>query len=286
MWLWVLFTSFSGNCGYTMKALVTGANGFIGSHLVKQLKKLNHEVETITHQKLRTLSDDYDADQIYFLSSYGNMAGQTGKEEIFAANVDDFVNLTYHLSKRPKAIVYVSSSSVLLSHKTDYATAKMIGEGEVSRHSKAYELPSIAVRPYSVYGPGEADFRLIPTICRSIITGEQMMLSSFPVHDWIYVDDVVDGMMHFALKADAYRGLVFNLGTEIQTSNLQILFMLEKISGKRANVIINEEEKREYDSLSWVADTSYSRSLGWEAKTVLEDGLAKTYAYYERKYSK
>lgn len=269
-----------------MKALCTGSHGFIGSHLVKALEERGDEVYPVGYmdflsgqQGFRDLIGDEVIDYVFHLAAYGNMSFQ--KEyvnDIFNSNLVGTMNLLMGLKDIPyKAFINVSSSSVTLPHQTMYSATKLGAEALCKAFVDEYDKPIVTVRPYSVYGPGEADFRFIPTVFRSCLTGEPMKLAYNPVHDWIYVDDVVKQMIVMCRYAKEVKGDVLDLGTGVPTHNYEIVDRIEKITGKKANIEGNIDF-RSFDNGKW-----YSRKP-LKKFTSLDKGLLKTYEYYKKRY--
>lgn len=261
------------------RSLITGSRGFIGKHLTKELEQLGHIVVPINHQQL--YAPDYlkgflemaKPDYIFHLAAYGNMSHHTEEEEIFKANVIGTWNLisaSNHI--KYKGFVFVSTSSVTLPIQTLYSTTKKAAEEFVRFYGKI--KPIVAIRPYSVYGPGEADYRFIPTVIRCIEKGEILHLDPMPVHDWVYVEDVVNELITYAKNAENLKGGIGEFGTCISTSNGEVVKILENIAGKKVMNRVLKYGQRVYDSMEWAA-----KSTG---KTIpLEKGLKKTYEYYK-----
>ena len=164
-----------------------------------------------------------------------------------------------------KSFTFVSTSSVLLPVETFYSATKAGAERLCQAYKDQYRKPISIVRPYSIYGIGEAPFRFIPTVFRSCMTGEPMTLDPEPVHDWVYVTDFVKRLL------TAPTG-ISEVGTGIGTSNSIVVKLIEQITGKKAN-ITHTKRMREFDNRIWVAKNE-SQSF-----VKLEEGLQKYYEY-------
>lgn len=262
-----------------MKVLLTGGHGFIGTHLFNKLVALEHEVYRVPKEVVRepialsSLFRKFKPELVFHLSAYGNMASQIDSTEMFVANYWDLYNLINYLKDIPyKAFINVSSSSVMLNHQTMYSATKMGGEYLCKAFHDEYNKPIATIRPYSVYGPGEADFRFIPTVFRSCLSGEPFTLVPNAVHDWVYVSDVVDQMLECAEHIKDCQGTSLNVGTGYATRNSEVVKMIEKITGKKANYKISDKPLRSYDNENWVNKMINPTFIK------LEEGLTK---YYE-----
>ena len=264
-----------------MISLVSGSSGFIGKHLVKRLAHLGHKVIPISYKQELPKVDEID--YFFHLAGYGNHSNQLEYEDILDSNVN-FLWKIVHTYPHTKRFIYVSTSSIygfkeepmkeeMVPHPvTEYALTKTIGE-----YISAFVFKEHVriIRPFSVYGPGEAEFRFIPTVIQAILKRRQFPLVPDPVHDWIYIDDFLDGLF-FAFKGEKQ---IVNIGTGRETSNADIVKTLGALCGAPPLVTISEP-MRSYDSLHWCADNSLLKSMGWQQQHSLVEGLRKTILYY------
>lgn len=225
-----------------MNCFITGSNGFIGRHLVERLQKDGHDVYPLERcLSVRELTMKFkvkNPDLIFHLGAYGNHFDQHNINRMFDVNI----NGTYNLLRAASLFKYekfynFSTSSVTLEVQTDYSRTKLCTELMASCYER-----TVNIRPYSVYGIGEADHRFIPTVIRCLNSGELMDLDRFARHDWIYVDSFLQAMF------DGHE----SIGTGIGTSNGEVVKILEKISGKNLN-FTPVNNLRPYDSRDWVA---------------------------------
>lgn len=279
-----------------MKYVITGSSGFIGKYLVDRFPSQN--VVTIPHidlydqGKLKQLIPE-DTTHIYHLAGFGNMAYQKEADLIVKANILGLHNLLMVTKDiKYKAFIYFSSSSVYgvknhPMHETNsweatdyYGLTKAAGELIMKAFVNLYDKPVIAVRPFSVYGPGEADFRLIPTIIQCIKHSKPIQLAP-GMHDWIYIDDFLEGVMVAQHYINDLKGKAVNIGTGQQYDNFDILKYLCMFSRRNINrlPVTYIENLRSFNS--WVADNSLLRSLGWVQTYSLSEGLKKCWRYYK-----
>lgn len=243
---------------------VTGASGFIGKRL---LEKLGNTVKTIPHYEIHS-STYQDYERLFFLSTYGNMAHHTDHRTMVKSNISDLVFILDNLFWG--WLCYVSSSSVTLPVQTPYSRTKRAAE-EILQALP--ELKSCIVRPYSVTGVGEQKEHLIPTLIRSCIEGEEMPFDPNPVHDFIDVEDVVDGLI---LLADRQVQGLFEFGSGIPVSNQQVREIVEIACGKKANVR-NVGRLRDYDNDYWCC-----RQPQFKPSKTIFDSISEMVEAYER----
>jgi nucleoside-diphosphate-sugar epimerase len=254
-----------------MKIAITGSNGFIGQHLKKRLEKEGHIIYAIdkfminSTLMLLNFFNKKKPDIIYHLACYGNHYHQTN-DEFCVANI----KVLYHLLDRSfnakiKSFYNFSTSSVNLKDITFYSATKKAGELICEAFKQKYKMNIINIRPYSVYGPGEADWRFIPVVIRSLLTNAEMQVDENATHDWIYIDDFIDALLDGKTE----------IGTGRKTRNIEIVAALENISGKTLNYNpVNN--LRSYDNDSWVCPVGVKHIS-------IEEGLRKTFEYYEKR---
>lgn len=238
--------------------------GFLGEHLFKKVRPT-----AIPHQDI--LSTNFsDFDYFYFLSAYGNINGQVDSQKIMRANIiDPSYTIEQVKDKKFKSFVFMSTSSVKLKHQTMYSRTKRAAEEILLSYMEQYNLPICIIRPFSITGVGEQPEHLIPTLIESCLTGKLMNFVPEPTHDYIDVEDVVDGII--SLSTNGARG-IFELGTGVTYSNDQIRLLVEKATGKKAN--INQVNTlRPYDNEDWVSTNFKSRGYGWAPKKTIADSI-------------
>lgn len=266
----------------------------------------NHQYLTINHKYLnnpevlrelltkvyRTYQEPF---EVVHFSSYGNHSSQQDWEGTFDA-LKGGINLLDVIKDFPvKSIVMVGSSSEygpktevmsesdVLEPDTFYAAAKAAQTHFSLVMAQKYDLPLTVVRPFSVYGPHEADFRFVPTIIKNAFYYRNMPLA-MGWHDWIYVEDFIRGLlMAEFFSASITKGKIVNIGTGKQYSNRVILQKMENIMDRQINYSL-VGKIRNYDKKKWVADTKVLNDLGWKPKETIDTGLLKTYDWYRRKY--
>lgn len=286
-------------------ALITGMNGFIGKNLEFVLKNNGWQVMSIQRDILSNPLHTAQAllqgqpTHVFHLASYGNHSTQTEEDEIITTNylktffllkacadagVPNFVNFS-------SSLVYGKHSASMnedtpLNTNTFYGATKAGAEHLTRAYSKQHGIKTVSIRPFSVYGEGEAKHRFIPTIIDTMINNKELTLYPTPVHDWIYIHDFLDGVIVAVDNIDKLNGKAINIGTGKQYKNQEVYDELLAISKVEPLDIKIKKAGRAYDtSKRWRADNTLLTSFGWKPETSLKDGLRHTYQYYEKVFN-
>lgn len=191
-----------------MRALVTGGYGFIGSHLVQNLRDLHTDV--LIADRLNRVQDISDADLdsvsiIYHLAATPRLGVSLEKpEEVITNNLTSTLRLLKYCREHPDVpFVNVSSSSVKFANlrENPYALSKKMGEDLVNLYRETYGIRATSVRFFNVYGPGESDYGKHTTLVKAC---KKAILTNQPIHvngdgsirrDYTHVSDVVSGLL-------------------------------------------------------------------------------------------
>jgi nucleoside-diphosphate-sugar epimerase len=144
-----------------------------------------------------------------------------------------------------------------------------------------FGTPVVIARPFMVYGPGQLDGRkLVPYVTRSLLRGIAPDLSSGTrAVDWIYVDDVVDGLL--ALSATpGIDGETFDVGSGQLVPVRDVVLQLADLIGPAVQVEFGAVPDRPLEQVR-VADATHTKArIGWGAQVALRDGLERSVKWY------
>ena len=263
-----------------MRNIITGAGGFLGRYLVKSL---TGETLVVPHEKIQSIKLP-PFENGFFLSTFGNLIehddGRESTAKVVKANVLDLCYiLDQAIQYKFKSFIFISTSSVKLQIQTTYSRTKKAAEEILLAYKEKYRLPILIIRPFSMVGVGEQHQHLIPTLIRSCLKGEKMNFVPNAKHDYIAVEDVVDGILNLSEHSN---GGIYELGSGKSVSNQEVLELVEKVTGKKANITI-VPNMRSYDTQQWVSTNFRARSFGWLPKITLEQSIISMVKEYEKK---
>ncbi len=218
-----------------------------------------------------------------------------------SVNVDGLLNLLE--AARESGVgrfLYVSSGGVVYGEpetrptpetapklpESPYGVTKLAGEQYLYYYHRVHGLEYAALRYSNVYGPrqdphGEAG--VVAIFCNRLLAGEDLTVfgSGEQTRDYVYVGDVVAANLLLTdarlPRAGSLDDRGFNVGTGVGTSVNQLAEILIGISGTSLGV--QQAPGRPGELLHSSLDTARLRSLGWEPRTPLEEGLRTTFEW-------
>ena len=165
-----------------------------------------------------------------------------------------------------------------------YAVSKLAGEHMARAYYDELGLPTVAVRPFNVYGPGQIGGGAIRAFIETALEGRDLVIhgDGSQIRAWCYVDDMVEALL-LALEHPNAVGESFNVGNA--RSAVTIYDLAQRI--KRLTECPGELVFRplHYTDVELrIPNVDKARQLlGFEAKVELDEGLARTIAWYREK---
>ncbi len=284
-------------------ALVTGGAGFIGSNLCQRLASAGLNVHSTSRredpgaaycrhwqadladiQAVRGIVDAVRPDYVFHLASH--VMGSPDIANVlptFHGNLQTTVNLLTAIAHRGCRRFVMMGSFMEPAAASDvtptspYAAAKWASGGYVRMFQALYGVSVSTARVYMVYGPGQQDpTKLVPYVIRCLLKGEPPNISSGRrLVDWIYVDDVAEGLLRMAMAPGA-DGKTIDLGSGSLISTADLVDMICRLARPAIRPVIGALPDRPMEPTG-VADIEEAyRQIGWRATVGLEEGLRRT----------
>jgi UDP-glucuronate 4-epimerase len=293
-----------------MRYLVTGAAGFIGSHLLRTLLERGHDAvgwdaftdyydPALKEENARDLPVsrlDLAEDELDLEGYDGvfHLAGQPGVAsfgEVFPVYVRQNVLASRRLFEQAAAagtrVVFASSSSIygdaasfptpedtMPRPLSPYGITKLACEHLARAYALEFGLDVVSVRYFTIYGPRQRPDMAFTKMVSCLAEGRPFHLhgDGLQSRSFTYVDDAVEATI--AVMQRAPSGAVYNVGGGAEVSMLEAIEALGRVSGRRLE-IVRGAPRREGDAARTAADTTRIRAdLGWEPETDFEEGLA------------
>jgi nucleoside-diphosphate-sugar epimerase len=274
-----------------MKIAVTGSSGFVGSHLVKRLKALNHIVFDIDIKKGIDITDSRQLESVEHFDTLFHLAAKSyvpdsykDPRSFFHLNIIGTLN-ALELCRLYKApMIFISSypygspqylpidENHPVAAFNPYAQSKLISEQLCQAYNRDFQTPVIIVRPFNLYGPGQNENFLIPSIINQAKSGKIVLKDPDPKRDFLYIDDFIDLLVKL-LNVRNTDCQIFNAGSSKSFSVREIAEIVCRLINKNISIEFTNH-KRPNEIPDTVADVSKAKKLlGWQPKISAEEGL-------------
>jgi UDP-glucose 4-epimerase len=299
----------SQNFFFGKKILVTGASGFIGTHLCKDLYAHAAEVHGISRNlpaaesnvvrwwqgyledisSVRAIMHKVKPDIVYHLASY--VTGSRAIEHVLPTLNSNFVSTVNLLIATAEIgcqrIVLAGSleepdfDQDLITPSSPYAAAKWASSNYARMFHDLYQVPVVTAKIFMVYGPEQNLRFLIPYVISSLLEGVPPKVSSGTRSvDWIYVNDLVSGLLAMA-HAPNIEGSTIDLGSGSLTTVREVIEQLVGCVNDQVHPEFGAIPDRSREQIR-VANTANSYTkLGWKSLTPIEEGLKLTVEWHK-----
>lgn len=276
-----------------MKIAVTGSCGFIGSHLVKRLEESGMEIIEIDIKKGIDISEEKQLhsverfDLLYHLAAksyvpdsykyplsfyHCNIIGTLNALELCRIYKAGMVYVSSYIYGQPQYMPIDEKHPV--SAFNPYSQSKIFAEQLCAAYNRDFGLPVMVIRPFNIYGQGQNENFLIPTIMKQIKTGRVILKDSRPRRDFLYIDDLADLLVK-AGQYDKTNFEIFNAGSGKSFSVKQVVGIICSLAGGDIDVKY-ENQQRTSEVMDTIADISKAQKLlQWKPKVPLQQGLQK-----------
>jgi UDP-glucose 4-epimerase len=293
------------------KVLITGASGFIGSHLCQAAIDRSAQVHGVsryppqagTHSNsmqwwqadvadldsLRQIWQKVEPDIVYHLAS--NVTGSRSSEFVLPTLQSNFVSTVNLLTLGnefgcERIVLSGSLEEPDLAQEapsSPYAAAKWASSGYARMFHELYQTPVVTAKIFMVYGTAQHSRFLIPYVISSLLAGVPPKLSSGtrPV-DWIYIDDLVSGLLAMG-TAPNIAGETIDLGSGTLTTVREVVELLVNYIDRQIDPAFGEIPDRPNERVR-VADLTRSAALlDWQPATSIDTGLQLTVEWYRKR---
>ncbi|NNE36912.1 MAG: NAD(P)-dependent oxidoreductase [Gammaproteobacteria bacterium] len=285
--------------------LVTGAEGFLGSHVVSAIKQAGHRVVAGVHSQagseenmayldicdpvnIKQVFDKYRPDYVIHCAAYGVNYLDRDVSIAINVNVTGSLNLLEIASGYSiKRFIHIGScfeygsvdglvSEEVLPRPTDiYGSSKLAATVLMLERSSNLNISLLVLRPFGMWGPGEKPYRLVPQIVEACVNKTPLDMTPCKIaRDYLYVGDMAGIIVKLCLLSDIENGLIINLGSGQPVELKDFVLSIARILKCEKLLNFGALEYRQTEMNSLVADTSLLTSILDEFhRTSLEEGL-------------
>ncbi len=175
-----------------------------------------------------------------------------------------------------------TNESAALDPSAPYDVSKACTDLIARSYGVHFRRPVVVTRCGNLYGPGDLNMdRLVPGISMQLARREVPVLRSTGTmtRDWTYVDDAAEATLMLLDRAAEHRGEALNIASGENASVLDIVGRLRALAGGGEEPAIAAEDPRG-EIAHQALDTAKIQALGWRARIGLDEGLARSFAWY------
>ena len=280
------------------KVVITGANGFIGRHLVKKLEKeRRYKVFELDRKKNSLLDVNSLRELVDGTSIVYHLAGvnDSASLDLMNTNVAGTFNLLTALKEmkvRPR-FIYISSFAVYklpekrgliisedypIDPRNGYGLSKKLAEDTIKYFSDTYDIPATVLRVSNVYGPGVKPFAnsVVATFMELVNSNKEIFVDGDgrQTRDFVFVNDVADALA--CLNKEKMGFEIYNVCSGEGISIKKLISLIELILGKQAKVIFRKKTKSSGGFWQGNGQRFYEE-FGWKPVCGIKEGLKRTW---------
>ena len=166
-----------------------------------------------------------------------------------------------------------------------YASAKLMGEHQVWAYQRDFNLPTVIVRPFNIYGPMRRTSNAVGVFIVKALANQDVTLhgDGSQLRSWSYIDDFCDGMLA-CIELDSAVGEDFNLGSPVTASTIYDLAQRTiRLAGSRSRISTTEHT---FSDIGVRAPNSAKarKLLDYSPRFDMDAGLPPTIDWYRKSF--
>ena len=234
-------------------------------------------VDTVLESPVRTM-------RVNLIGTYNVLEAAHGTQESLERLVDFSTSEVFGRHAYKVEEIHETAQGSVGEARWTYAVSKLAGEHFAHSYYDEFGLPTCSLRPFNVYGPGQIGGGAIRAFIETILAGEDLVIhgDGSQIRAWCYVDDLVDALLLVLERPEAV-GEVYNIGNPRSVVTVFDLAMrIRRLMGSSSEITFRPLHYTDVEMRIPNIDKA-RRELGWEPRVDLDEGLAKTIAWYRER---
>ena len=234
-------------------------------------------VDTVLESPVRTM-------RVNLIGTYNVLEAAHGTQESLERLVDFSTSEVFGRHAYKVEEIHETAQGSVGEARWTYAVSKLAGEHLAHSYYDEFGLPTCSLRPFNVYGPGQIGGGAIRAFIETILAGEDLVIhgDGSQIRAWCYVDDLVDALLLVLERPEAV-GEVYNIGNPRSVVTVFDLAMrIRRLMGSSSEITFRPLHYTDVEMRIPNIDKA-RRELGWEPRVDLDEGLAKTIAWYRER---
>lgn len=305
------------------RVLVTGANGFLGSHIVERMVKQNADLSIIVRESsdlwrieefikyinifngdLRDRSrlvesiKKIEPEIIFHMAAYGVDSRQNDIFDAVNTNLVGTVNILSAIGKigcekfiNTGTSMQYGNKEGMIDENMSYSPNNIYGSTKAAATIMAHQLAGdmdiniATIIPFGVFGEKEGGHKFFPHVILSILKNKEVPLTSCDQYrDYCYVENIIDGFL-MAAEAQHVKNDIYNIGNGMNKQLKHYVNLIEKEIGVDAKINYGTLEHRKNDLWNPLPNVDkIINTLGWQPKIPIEEGIKKTVDWYKENH--
>lgn len=299
--------------------LVTGGRGFVGSNLVRELKRRGHRVwvcdlmhceaenyvrcDVSRYRQVERIFEEHAFDYVYHAAAeYGRWNGEDYYENLWLTNAVGTKNILRVQEKKRFRMIFFGSAEVYgdydgvmredimdkvpIKQMNDYAISKWVNELQILNSAAMFGTETVRVRLFNVYGPGEhyTPYRgWIPKFIYKALRDEPYTVYLGHKRTLEYVEDVCRALANIIDNFKA--GEVYNLGGDEQYEIKYVSDLILKCLGKDDSKVDYKEAEPFTTRIKTPNSSKAKRDLKFKQTMPVEEGMQRTVEWFKKLYT-
>jgi nucleoside-diphosphate-sugar epimerase len=234
-------------------------------------------VDTVLESPVRTM-------RVNLIGTYNVLEAAHATQETIERLVDFSTSEVFGRHAYKVEEVHETAQGSVGEARWTYAVSKLAGEHLAHSYYDEFGLPSCSIRPFNVYGPGQIGGGAIRAFIETILAGDDLVIhgDGSQIRAWCYVDDLVDALLLVLERPDAV-GEVYNVGNPRSVVTVfDLAVRIRRLMGADNEITFRPLHYTDVEMRIPNIEKA-RRELGWEPRVDLDDGLAKTIAWYRER---
>jgi len=300
------------------KMLITGALGFIGKSLSKELKKRGYEVfgcdlyhscdpnyfrcDIGKYRQIAKIFEKQRFDYVYNLAAeFGRWNGEDFYENLWLTNVIGTKNIIRLQEKYHFRLIHSSSSEVYgdyneimsedvmdkyeIKQLNDYAMTKWVNEMQILNSASQFNTETVRVRLFNFYGPGEYYSQYRSALCRFVycaLNKTPFVVYKGHTRSWLFIEDACKTLANIVGNFKA--GEVYNIASSESVSIEDLVELILKKANASENLATRKDKEPFTTAFKKVDISKAKKELNHNPQTSLEEGIEKTINWMKEIY--
>jgi UDP-glucose 4-epimerase len=231
-------------------------------------------VDTVLESPVRTM-------RVNLIGTYNTLEAAAATRSTVERLIDFSTSEVFGTHAYKVEETHVTTQGSVGEARWTYAVSKLAGEYFAHSYYDELGLPTVTLRPFNVYGPGQIGGGAIRAFIEAALEGRDLVIhgDGSQIRAWCYVDDMIEAVL-LVLEHEAAVGETFNIGNARSTVTIYDLALrIHRLAGASGDIVFQPLHYTDVEMR--IPNVDKARNLlGFEPRVELDEGLSRTIAWY------